>query len=700
MGILLSDDQYYGNKKRTIKKGLITFLDANQLESLALNYYGIQDDEGNIIGYECPYSGEIIDGVKKLVLEHIIPVNSGGGTTLFNCIPTSELVNKRSEKGTKNLLDWWVSSKYFSVDRLIKLVNYILDGYEITFENKKNDYIDESKILLDIKGLEDNEDNIKEYQDTILNTKRVKNEKHIATYYGFLIDCVGVLKNNYNIDTTIIEQRIKMLKNNNVFNNIDKNFDNFYLAFNQVLKEILEEEQIDLHNQYSYSMNIDLIKLMNGINLDEINIIQDELKERFHNIKRLLEQNGLTLNDYFESLLDLKENIIYKIISDITQKDIDYLYENVALTVETKIKKFIEMLNEGNQGILRSSNTQTFKGTSIKINDFWNKNKEEIKQKLFEELKDNPEYDTARKVIVEYEFQNQSKNQSRELSPEVKIKKFIEMLNEGNQGILIKRNTQIFKGTDIPINQFWKGHKEEIKQKLFGELKDNPEYNTARKVIGEYEFQNQSRNYSMEEKIKKFIEMLNEGNQDILRQSNTQTFKGTDININTFWKDHKEEIKQKLFGELKDNPEYNTARKVIGEYERTNQSKNESRELSPEEKIKIFIEMLNEGNQDILIRPKSKPNMQIFKGTGISIKTFWQDHKEEIKQILFEELKNDSKYDIARKTVLEYCKVSSYEELLKKEKLKEVLKKLKQEKKKLAMMESRLDDAYETRRVA
>ena len=820
MGQLLSDTQYRNNKRRTIKKGLITLLDEEQLETLSLQYYGIKDEKGNYIGYECPYSGEIIYDSSNLVLEHIIPVNSGGGTALFNCIPTSEKVNNSGEKGTKNLLDWWLSSGYFTVERLEKLVNYILDGYEVTFENKRLDLINEYNVLLNDTELAE-EDNIEEYQDKILNPKRTNKKEEIVTYYGFLLDCVKVLKDN-NVDTLVVEQRINNLKNDNVFSNIDNNYENFYSMFSRVLKEILKEEQIDEHSIYSYSMNCNVLIIMDSINKESINNQEEILKERLNNIKKIVESNGHKLKDYFESLSDLEDNILYKRISDITKQDIDNLYENISLTVETKIDIFIKMLNKGNKDILSPRNTQYFEGTDKPIGYFWSSNKVKIKQKLFEELKDDPTYDIARQIIEEYERDNNidywinlfikmlNKGNKAILKVEnnqlfegidkpigifwqinkVKIKQklfeelkdnleygtarqvieeferdnntdywinlFIKMLNQGNKEILRQGNKQYFEGTNKKIRKFWSRHKAKIKQILIEDLKDDPTYNIARQVIEEYERDNNTdywinlfikmlnkgnkdilkdrnnqqtfvgtdkpighfwQNYKAKIRqklfedlkdvptydiarqvieeferdnntdywINLFIKMLNKGNKDILKDGNNQLFEGTEKPISHFWQNYKAQIKQKLFEDLKDNPEYDIARQVIEEYERDN---------NIDYWINLFIKMLNQGNKDIL----SSNNQQTFVGTDKPIGQFWQNKKAKIKQKLFEGLKDDPTYDTARQVVLDYCKVSSYEELLKKEELKKELKKAKETKKQLESMEARLDNQEEIRK--
>ena len=109
---LVSEYSIISNLRRTSSKGLFSCLSQHQLNDLALKYFGIYDNN-KLVGYECPYSGKKITSTEDIVLEHIIPISSGGGTTLFNCIPTSVEVNKVSEKGAKHLISWWLNSKYW-----------------------------------------------------------------------------------------------------------------------------------------------------------------------------------------------------------------------------------------------------------------------------------------------------------------------------------------------------------------------------------------------------------------------------------------------------------------------------------------------------------------------------------------------------------------------------------------------------------
>ena len=56
MSHLVSYKQIEGNLRRTADNGLISLLNQKQLEDLSYKYFGIKDEYGNIIGYQCPYS--------------------------------------------------------------------------------------------------------------------------------------------------------------------------------------------------------------------------------------------------------------------------------------------------------------------------------------------------------------------------------------------------------------------------------------------------------------------------------------------------------------------------------------------------------------------------------------------------------------------------------------------------------------------
>ena len=193
MKSLVANYQISGNLRRTAKKGLISLLNKKELEKLAIKYYGETNEKGNLIRYYCPYSGEPITDVNKIVLEHIIPVTSNGGTVLFNCIPTSEEVNKSNEKGALHLLSWWTKKDYYSPEKLDKLLSYIFEAYDIVF---KNNTIEQVKNSYDDIDLDEEENNKEADENTTSSNERQKLKEQakitgIISYLGFINDCIN-----------------------------------------------------------------------------------------------------------------------------------------------------------------------------------------------------------------------------------------------------------------------------------------------------------------------------------------------------------------------------------------------------------------------------------------------------------------------------------------------------------------------------
>ena len=168
---MLNSTQIISNLRRTADKGLISLLNQRQLEILALKYFGVKDEYGNYIAYTCPYSGKTFSDFNNLILEHIIPVSSNGGTILFNCIPASKEINGSNEKGAKHLIEWWTNSKYWDDDapnRLEKLVNYMLEAYSEVF----NEYSYEELVESYLNILDDNDDFIEDINDDLSFSKQ------------------------------------------------------------------------------------------------------------------------------------------------------------------------------------------------------------------------------------------------------------------------------------------------------------------------------------------------------------------------------------------------------------------------------------------------------------------------------------------------------------------------------------------------
>ena len=571
---LISDTQIYENLRRTSKKGLISLINKNQLIDLALKYFGVYDDNHTLMGYTCPYSGRLITDFSELELEHIIPISSNGGTALFNCIPASKEVNGFREKSNKNLIEWWANSKYWDSDapkRLEKLVNYILDGYKIVFKEYTAEEVETSYLSMNING------NILKDDDDLtigkLKKKKIDKERKIQSYLGFLNQCIAQLNNN-NIDTNQISDKIESLEANNIFQDIDR-----YTLFQNILQKCIKERINENDRSYlRYSLNLDIMKLMKSISSSNKGEIYNEISNRLTNIETLLNKNNLSLIDYFESLTDISDNnIIYKNISEISDENINIFIKKIKVVFSSKVNIFIEMLNNGNSNVLMYRNNETFNGhPNIPIGTFWSHNRTFILSKL------NDSDIVAKQLINEWNFSNDL---------EAKTKVFIEMLNNGNSNILMKRNNETFnRHPNIPIGQFWETNRDFIVSKL----KDSD--TVAKKIISEWNFSN-----DLEAKTKVFIEMLNNGNSNILMKGNNETFnRHPNIPIGQFWRTNRDFILSKLFIVLKDNAFHDKARQTVLNYYKVNSieeyyqkqeaKKKKSSEVKKLRKIKAELE--------------------------------------------------------------------------------------------------------------
>lgn len=323
------------NLRRTASKDAISLLYLSQLNRLALSYYGIYEN-GSLVGYQCPYSGEVLTDSGKIVLEHIIPCSSGGGTILFNCVPTSSKVNGTNEKGARHLLEWWREKEYYSADKLAKLLAYIFEAYDNVFF-RKNALLE---ISLDSNQQTPQTSKILEADLSVSAKEQARILKEQAqrtgkiTYIGFINDCINELK-ILGYDTTSFEQRLERYKENGVFDKIDR-----YTLFQNTLKEVIKSKlgtnnRSDLTYLLRASIR-DLMKSMPEFVTKEA--IREELLRRINNIENLLKPHGITLLSFFEDLN--RQSILYKRISEITKGDIDLLIKTIRLCPDNRFDLF------------------------------------------------------------------------------------------------------------------------------------------------------------------------------------------------------------------------------------------------------------------------------------------------------------------------------------------------------------------------
>ena len=318
---LLSDSQINGNLRRSMDAGNLALINQRKLTALSLLYFGIKDENGKYVKYICPYTGKEynLEEIRKelnkpynyrdldkvLELEHIMPHSSGGGTVLFNCIPASREANSVSEKGNLHLLDWLTNPessgyKFYEnggVERLIKLVNYMLSAYEISFEE-----YEESELEFNYDSAEkieegiDNEENLESNDRKVTNNKKKIRETSIDGDIPFLNQLIDQLeKEGY--DTKDIRNKLVELEKNGIINNLEK-----YITVQKTIEELFKKE--DPKSYLTYSLNVDYIKLVNSIETDEPEKIKEIVADRFEEIKPLIVNNAI--ENFVNMLIILK----------------------------------------------------------------------------------------------------------------------------------------------------------------------------------------------------------------------------------------------------------------------------------------------------------------------------------------------------------------------------------------------------------
>lgn len=649
---LMSGRQVEYNLRRTMNKGLVSILNPDQLEQLAFKYFGVKNNNGEIIGYQCPYSGKIYYDYSNIVLEHIIPVASGGGTILFNCIPTSDEINGSDEKGTKHLLEWWLTSKYWdnnALERLEKIVNYILDAYNLTFNEYTFNTVEDN-------SCENKNETFISVEDDLAVNERENSSKNLTfqiySYLSFLNDCIKELEKN-KVDTTSIKERLSSLQNQGVFQNINE-----YQMYQNIIQKLIISKIGDDNRAYlSYTLNFNIQKLIDSVNLLNENEIYKELESRLNYIESLLKEKGLSLTDYFKSMKSIYHlDIIYKSIDQISSNDQKKFLKSIKLGTDSKIENFINMLNEMpeqdlydfSNNLLSQKNIKTFSGHDNQfIGSYWVRKKSLIKAVLSKLENLNPgKYSHALDIINKYE-------QIQLYQHSIKIDLFIEMLNNISEKSLEQATTNIFSNQNIlefndenhsPVRAFWHNNQAEINQRLLElELESPQSCEHARRMIS----LNQNRGLVVQKygnvipKINIFIEMLNELSEDALNnyetnifsKNNTQTFKGyPNIALNNFWNTRKNAIKKQLTKLEKTVPgKYTHARKIIEKYEISCKTNSQKR-------ADIFIEMLNSMKEEDLNNPETNifnpKNAKKFLATDIYIKNFWNSNHSKVKQRL------------------------------------------------------------------
>ncbi len=356
---LLTKSQIERNLRRTASKGQISLLTLKELNAMAKKHFGIIED-GKLVGYYCPYSGLEIRSKDDLVIEHIIPVSSGGGTVLFNCIPSHKIVNGKDQKGANHLLSWWESSEYFDINRLENLVNYMLEAYDKVFEKHEiNEVLTSFQSYEGTNLLEADLTTTSEEIHEKLNEQSQKTG--FIKYRQFLADCIRTLEKN-GVDVTNYQEKLNELSNKGIFKEID-NYELIQGSLRKIFKEKLDEES---RRELTVLLNYDIIPLIDS--LKEYNSeeeIYNELSKRIDNLEEILEQNNIGIISYLEDIRNCP-NLLAKKIEDITNDDINALVNEINLSVNDKFNKLCEFVHN-HKGKLPSTKSQNQKEKQLGI---------------------------------------------------------------------------------------------------------------------------------------------------------------------------------------------------------------------------------------------------------------------------------------------------------------------------------------------
>ena len=339
---LITKSQIERNLRRTASKGLISLLPEKQLKKLWKKYFGIIEDK-KTVGYYCPYSGLEIRRKEDLILEHIIPVTSGGGTTLFNCVPAHIKINGSSEKGAKHLLEWWLKSEYFDEGRLENLLNYIFEAYDLVFENTDTEDLLTSyrQYIEEITDEKADLSTTQEEEQEKLN--RQTEQTGLIKYHLFLLECIEELKRRGK-DTTKIDEKLQKLINEEKFKELEK-YQSVQNSLKEIFKEKIAEDDI---RELTIVLNCDIFSITKSLkNKNTKEEIYNELLKRVNNIEEILEQNDISLISYLEDINNCT-NILALPVEKISNFDIQKLVNSVNLCTADKFNKLCEFAKNHN----------------------------------------------------------------------------------------------------------------------------------------------------------------------------------------------------------------------------------------------------------------------------------------------------------------------------------------------------------------
>ena len=337
----ITKEQVISNISRTIKEGLISLLSDKEINKLSLKYYGIKGDNGEYIAFVDPYSGEVVTDEKIMALDHILPVCLGGGTVLFNCIPVKADIN--TSKNGSYILEWWKKQEYYSEDKLEKLVEYMLEAYEITFDetnvdklfmaNSNEDYEEIERHIIDEAPLDKTQKELQEER---------QNKKIKYSYKELMENLISEVKEDDKKKS--YEERLEALSNKNIYEEIEE-----YIYIINIFKKLIVEylKSIDEYSDYheeTILSKCNFKKLHKDLKKNyPKEKWEEEIIRRIKIIEEYLNEDNLTLSSYYENL-DKDKHLIQS--EEITKEEYNKFKGKIKASKYDKFRLLIEFVNQ------------------------------------------------------------------------------------------------------------------------------------------------------------------------------------------------------------------------------------------------------------------------------------------------------------------------------------------------------------------
>lgn len=315
----------YAENNRAIKKGLVGNLSNSEFNTWSVNWwlahcldeFGVRQNDGFL---RDPYTGYVINNENKkskLILEHIIPIDRGGGTVLFNVLPARSDVN--SSKLNNDPLEWWITPEtgIFNKQRFIVFLNYIFDAYD---KRIKDGIFTIGEIFDELQGdnsfFDENNDFDSIDELNITQDKKQNSQKLKKISYGeFLSSCITLLDDIDKKLATTYREKLTSYEKQGIFKDITN-----YQKIQTILFNSIKEIDSSIKYKFIKSININLLLQT----IDENTDIENEINSRINNIKEIIEKEHSTihLNTLllsFPNILTLSKEELSKKINIIKQ---------------------------------------------------------------------------------------------------------------------------------------------------------------------------------------------------------------------------------------------------------------------------------------------------------------------------------------------------------------------------------------------